>query len=295
VAFLIVSVGRLTGSRPRTLHAKPVLLATGLGLLFMVAACVAGGYQLARIFTPVAAAPEPADVDRPEFLALVDRVGTLSGRLVQLESQAAVLAARLDVVPATASVANSSSETSSGGPLIAIDGLDRMEADLDRLQGTFEGLSDALVRQEVEDMAFPNRLPVAGGSVPVSSNFGTRHDPFTGRLARHTGLDIPARHGTPILASGGGRVIFAGYKGAYGLAAVIDHGDGLSTLYGHASKLLVRTGDVVLPQQKIALVGSTGRSTGPHLHFEVIRKGQRVEPRQYLAGVLQAPRGARAQ
>jgi murein DD-endopeptidase MepM/ murein hydrolase activator NlpD len=82
-------------------------------------------------------------------------------------------------------------------------------------------------------------------------------------------------------------VVSAGYRGAYGQAVVIDHGDGLTTLYGHASRLLVRPGDVVMPQQKIALVGSTGRSTGPHLHFEVIRDGRRVEPRQYLVGVLE--------
>ena len=135
-------------------------------------------------------------------------------------------------------------------------------------------------------MAYPYRLPVAGQGSRVSSTYGVRHDPFTGRLARHTGLDIPAPHGTPILASGGGRVVSAGYKGAYGRAVVIDHGDGLSTLYGHASKLLVRAGDVVMPNQQIALVGSTGRSTGPHLHFEVIRHGVRVEPRQYLSHVL---------
>ena len=295
MAFLIVSVGRLTRSRPRTLQAKPVLLAVSAGLLVMMIVCVAAGYRLARLSTPVAATTATADFDRPEFLALVNRVGSLAGRVVQLESQAAVLAARLDVAPTTAGLTRGPAGGSRGGPLVAVDGLDRIEADIDRLQGTLTGLSDALVQQEVEEMAFPNRLPVAGGKVPVSSSFGTRHDPFTGRLARHTGLDIPARHGTPILASGGGRVVFAGYKGAYGLAAVVDHGDGLSTLYGHASRLLVRAGDVVLPQQKIALVGSTGRSTGPHLHFEVIRNGQRVEPRQYLAHVLDRPRCARAQ
>lgn len=295
MAFLIVSGGRLTGSRPRTVHAKPVLLAGGLGLLLMVAACIAIGYQLARFLAPVATATTPTEADRPEFGALADRVGILAGRLVQLESQAAVLAERLDISPAAATLTPSAPGRSSGGPLIDPDGLDRVEADIDRLQGTFAGLSEAFVQQEVEEMAFPNRLPVAGGKVPVSSGFGTRHDPFTGRMARHTGLDIPAKHGTPILASGGGRVIFSGYKSAYGLATVIDHGDGLSTLYGHASKLLVRVGDVVLPQQKIALVGSTGRSTGPHLHFEVIRNGKRVEPRQYLAGVLERPRDARAQ
>jgi murein DD-endopeptidase MepM/ murein hydrolase activator NlpD len=295
VAFLIVSVGQLTGSRTRTLHAKPVLLGVGCVLLLIVTVCVTLGYQLGRLNAPVAAAPASDDVRRPEFLALIDRVGTLAGRLIQLESQAAVLANRLDLAPVAASLTGARPDSPSGGPLVAIDGLDRMEADLDRLQGTLAGMSDALVQQEVEEMAYPNRSPVAGSRIPVSSSFGTRHDPFTGRRARHTGLDIPARHGTPILASGGGRVIFAGYKGAYGLAAVVDHGDGLSTLYGHASKLLVRVGDVVLPQQKIALVGSTGRSTGPHLHFEVIRDGKRVEPRQYLAGVLQRPGGARAQ
>jgi murein DD-endopeptidase MepM/ murein hydrolase activator NlpD len=120
----------------------------------------------------------------------------------------------------------------------------------------------------------------------VSSGFGVRHDPFTGRLARHMGLDIPAQHGTPILASGGGRVLSAGHRGPYGKAIVIDHGDGLQTLYGHCSKLYVRAGELVMPQQKIAAVGSTGRSTGPHLHFEVIRNGKRVAPGQVLAGVL---------
>jgi murein DD-endopeptidase MepM/ murein hydrolase activator NlpD len=81
-------------------------------------------------------------------------------------------------------------------------------------------------------------------------------------------------------------VVFSGRRGAYGQAVVIDHGDGLATLYGHASRLLVTVGDIVLPQQKIALVGSTGRSTGPHLHFEVIRRGHQVEPRPFLTQVL---------
>jgi murein DD-endopeptidase MepM/ murein hydrolase activator NlpD len=193
VAVLIVSFGRLTRSRPRTVHAKAVLLSVSLVLLPMMTICVAAGYQFARLGTPVAATPAVGDVDRPEFLALVNRVGTLAGRLVQLESQAAVLAARLDVAPPTAALTRSTANRSSGGPLVGVDGLERMEADIDRLQDTLTGLSDALVEQEVEEMAFPNRLPVAGGRVPVSSSFGTRHDPFTGRLARHTGLDIPAR------------------------------------------------------------------------------------------------------
>jgi murein DD-endopeptidase MepM/ murein hydrolase activator NlpD len=140
--------------------------------------------------------------------------------------------------------------------------------------------------RELETMAYPNRLPVEGRMPRISSGFGVRHDPFTGRLARHQGLDIPAAHGTPILASGGGRVISAGHRGPYGKAIVIDHGDGMQTLYGHCSKLYVRAGELVMPRQKIAAVGSTGRSTGPHLHFEVIRNGKRVAPGQVLETVL---------
>jgi murein DD-endopeptidase MepM/ murein hydrolase activator NlpD len=284
VAFVIVSAGHLTDSRLHTLHARPLLLASALGIALLMAGCIGLGYRLALHATPPLAAAEP---ERPEVRALVDRLGSLAGRLVQLESEAAALARRLGTAPVAAGLGSANGPESRGGPLLPVEDLSRLELGVTRLAGAFADLSAVATEQELEIMAYPNRMPVTGGHVPVSSHYGTRRDPFTGRLARHTGLDIPARHGTPILASGGGRVVSAGYKGAYGLAVVIDHGDGLATLYGHASKLMVRPGEVVMPQQKIALVGSTGRSTGPHLHFEVIRGGQRVEPRKYLAHVLE--------
>jgi len=285
VAFVIVSAGHLTDSRLRTLRARPALFAVGLAVMLLMAGCLAAGFGLARLTAPASAATPPP-LGAPEFHALADRVGALAVRLAQLENAAASLAERLGTAPVVATLTPAAPGESSGGPLAPVAGLARLEADAIRLEGTLARLAEAAIGRELESMAYPNRMPVAGTRVPVSSHFGRRHDPFTGRLARHTGLDIPARHGTPILASGGGRVVSAGYKGAYGRTVVIDHGDGLSTLYGHASKLLVRAGDVVMPHQKIALVGSTGRSTGPHLHFEVIRNGRRVEPRQYLAHVL---------
>lgn len=285
MAYVIVSAGHLTDSRPRTLRARPVLVAAATAALLLMAACVALGFQLAQRAAPDHATAA-AHIAQPELLALVGRVGRLAGRLTQLEQQAATLARRLGDVPAMATLAPAPGARSSGGPAIPLEGITGLESGVARLEGTLDALSDRATEFELVSMAFPNRLPVAGGRAPVSSHFGTRQDPFTGRLARHTGLDIPARYGTPILASGGGRVVVAGRKGAYGQTVVIDHGDGLATLYGHASKLLVRAGDVVLPQQAIALVGSTGRSTGAHLHFEVIRNGSRVEPRQYLAHVL---------
>lgn len=294
MAFVIVSAGHLTDSRLRTLPARAVLVAAATGTLLLMTACLALGFHLARLATPAAAVPHAAP-DAPRLRVITDRVGALAGRLAQLEQQTATLARQLGAAPLTAALDPGPRPGSSGGPFVPSGEIAGLEAGVARLEDTLAWLSSSVIDRELEAMAFPSRMPVAGSRVPVSSQFGTRHDPFTGRLARHTGLDIPARHGTPVLASGGGRVVFAGRRGAYGQAVVIDHGDGLATLYGHASRLLVRTGDVVLPQQEIALVGSTGRSTGPHLHFEVIRQGRRVEPRQYLANVLGQRPGMTAQ
>ena len=114
----------------------------------------------------------------------------------------------------------------------------------------------------------------------VTSRFGARRDPLTGARSTHPGVDVGAPAGTPIRAPAGGVVLSAGPRGGYGNAVEIDHGDGLVTLYGHAADLLVSAGDFVEPGQAIATVGSTGRSTGPHLHFEVRQGGRPVDPGQ---------------
>ncbi|WP_109479542.1 M23 family metallopeptidase [Paraburkholderia sp. C35] len=129
--------------------------------------------------------------------------------------------------------------------------------------------------------SFPGRMPVDGAR--FGSPFGNRIDPFTRRLSFHPGVDLVALTGTPILAAAGGRVIHAGPEAGYGNAVEIDHGNGLITRYGHASRVDVQEGDLVLPRQHIADVGSTGRSTGPHLHFEVLVNGAPVDPTDYLA------------
>jgi murein DD-endopeptidase MepM/ murein hydrolase activator NlpD len=112
----------------------------------------------------------------------------------------------------------------------------------------------------------------------VTSSYGVRRDPFTGAPSNHLGLDVGAAEGTPIRAPARGVVLSAGPKGGYGNAVEIDHGDGLVTLYGHASELLVSKGETVEPGQEIATVGATGRATGPHLHFEVRVAGRPVDP-----------------
>lgn len=122
-------------------------------------------------------------------------------------------------------------------------------------------------------------LPVAGH---VTSGFGLRTDPFTGTLQEHDGLDVGAPEGTAIRATADGVVRSAGPRGGYGNAVEVDHGNGLTTLYGHASELLVSPGDTVRAGQEIARVGSSGRSTGAHLHFEVRVGGRPVDPGRVL-------------
>jgi Membrane proteins related to metalloendopeptidases len=120
------------------------------------------------------------------------------------------------------------------------------------------------------------------GYYEISSSFGWRTHPITGRRSLHTGIDVPAPSGRALHAVGAGDVIFAGWYGAYGNAVVIDHGRGISTLYGHQSQIAVREGQQVTQGQIIGYVGSTGFSTGSHLHFEVRINGNPTDPLQYF-------------
>jgi murein DD-endopeptidase MepM/ murein hydrolase activator NlpD len=131
----------------------------------------------------------------------------------------------------------------------------------------------------------PYRKPVIG-EVELSSGFGVRSDPFLGRPAMHTGLDFRASTGDPVRATASGKVASSGWAGGYGRMVEIDHGNGLSTRYGHLSEINVKVGDTIRIGQVIGAVGSTGRSTGPHLHYETRIDGEAVDPQKFLrAGV----------
>jgi murein DD-endopeptidase MepM/ murein hydrolase activator NlpD len=116
----------------------------------------------------------------------------------------------------------------------------------------------------------------------VSSGFGVRHDPINGAQGFHTGIDVAAQEGSPVLAAAPGIVRRAGRRGGYGNAVEIDNGSGISTLYGHASSLAVKEGDSVKAGETVAFVGHTGRATGPHLHFEVRKDGKPTDPQSTL-------------
>ncbi|MFM0040546.1 M23 family metallopeptidase [Paraburkholderia sediminicola] len=165
----------------------------------------------------------------------------------------------------------------------------RTRQQLDCIAATLSALEQQTADHAIAYAAFPGRMPADGAR--FGSPFGNRTDPFTHRLSFHPGIDLVAKTGTPILAAAGGRVVFAGEKSGYGNAVEIDHGNGLVTRYGHASRIVVHVGDLVLPRQYVADVGSTGRSTGPHLHFEVLVNGAPVDPSAYLALFEPTPHG----
>jgi murein DD-endopeptidase MepM/ murein hydrolase activator NlpD len=139
-----------------------------------------------------------------------------------------------------------------------------------------------LLSAQVRSALLPQNTPVTTGF--VGSGFGTRVDPFSGQMAMHAGLDFAAPAGTPILSAAGGVVSVAEFNPAFGNMVTIDHGNGLQTLYAHASKLEVKTGEIVRTGQQIGRVGSTGRSTGAHLHFEVHVNGVPQNPARFLSG-----------
>jgi murein DD-endopeptidase MepM/ murein hydrolase activator NlpD len=140
-----------------------------------------------------------------------------------------------------------------------------------------------LVANAARSALLPRNTPVVEGF--VGSGFGMRTDPFTGEYTMHAGIDFAAPVGTPVFAAAGGVVASAEPHPQFGNAVTIDHGNGLSTLYAHASRLMVKAGDIVRKGQQIALVGTTGRSTGPHLHFEVHVNGAPQNPARYLASL----------
>ena len=136
------------------------------------------------------------------------------------------------------------------------------------------------LRPRLDQMAHtPSTWPVPGF---ISSGFGYRHDPMNGSREFHEGIDIATRYGTPIKAPAEGLVVFTGWRSGYGKCIEISHGMGLSTRYAHLSKILIKNGDHVRRYQVIGRTGSTGRSTGPHLHYEVRRKGVPINPKRFL-------------
>jgi murein DD-endopeptidase MepM/ murein hydrolase activator NlpD len=158
--------------------------------------------------------------------------------------------------------------------------LDRLAERLDQGQRQLEVLSDLLLTRNVSAQLRPSGNPVKNGW--LSSPFGKRTDPLTGKTSWHDGVDIVGKVGTVVAAAASGVVTFAGVQDGYGNLVEVAHGNGLKTRYGHNQKLLVGVGDVVKRGDALALLGSSGRATGPHVHFEVLDNGKATNPAKYL-------------
>ncbi|MGI0117374.1 peptidoglycan DD-metalloendopeptidase family protein [Zooshikella sp. RANM57] len=158
--------------------------------------------------------------------------------------------------------------------------MDQLIGKIESRETQLEILEDLLANRKLSEEFLVKGVPVLKGF--ISSRFGYRTDPITGRRSFHGGIDFAAKHGENVLVVASGVVTFSGRKNGYGNVVEVNHGAGLVTLYAHNSALLVDVGDIVEKGQSIALVGSTGRSTGPHVHFEVFKGGRRVNPSGYI-------------
>jgi len=245
---------------------------------------------------------------RENLDAMAQKVGEMQARLLRLEAVSERVAGMAGIKPEELKHVEGTPSSASGGPLVplrqpitpsgatlSLDGLnsqvDHLTTLSDRNADVFTLIESRLFEKRLEALMVPSSPPIEG---PVGSGFGFRTDPFTHAPALHTGLDFAADVGTPILAAAGGVVLSAGPHPQYGLLVELDHGNGLVTRYAHTSKMLVRQGDLVKRGQPIAEVGTTGRSTGPHLHFEVLVEGVQQNPAKFLGAQGKAANVAQA-
>lgn len=221
---------------------------------------------------------------RENIEVMAKRLGEMQAKMLQLESLGERVSGLAGVNPTDIKI-----KPGQGGQLV----LGR-DLTMDELGATLRGLDQLadqrvdlmtviesrLFEQKIKKMMVPTQSPVPHAN--LGSIFGWRIDPITGRSALHTGLDFPALTGTPIFAAAGGVVVTQEFHPDYGNMIEVDHGNNLITRYGHTSKVYVKKGDLIKRGQRIADVGSTGRSTGSHLHFEVLVQGVPQDPQKFL-------------
>ena len=226
-----------------------------------------------------------ADLD-----ALTLRIGQMQGEMLRLNALGERLVSQgdldtaefnFDEPPAVGGPHEASMSTSTSAGLNDILGmLDGLDAELADREQKLSVLESLLMSRSLTERVMPSGRPVQDGW--LSSRYGKRSDPFTGKQDFHQGLDFAGKKGSEVVAVGDGVVSWAGKRSGYGNLIEVTHGNGYVTRYGHNQKNLVKVGDTVKKGQQIALMGSTGRSTGPHVHFEVVRDGKTVNPARYI-------------
>lgn len=297
----------LTRSGNLIIDPRRLILPIALLALTLIAAGFWLGHSLAPMVGVEGQSPSTTLSGTDRFA--IERIGRLSAELQLLQRDLATLnrqmkaqgvlneeLAELDPALVPRPSVQTPAADGQGGPLLpphgpclaaALPGQDLplvlpdSEARAQCLRHALDTLRKRLAEHNASLLAIPTQPPVQ--QARLGSMFGNRLDPFTGQPAFHAGLDFALPTGAPVLAAGGGHVKFAGVRSGYGKLVVINHGNGLLTRYAHLSRIDVQPKQLVVPGQRIGAVGSTGRSTGPHLHFEVLHKGRFVDPQRLLA------------
>jgi hypothetical protein len=228
---------------------------------------------------------------RENLDVMARRMGEMQAKLTQLESLGVRVSSLAGVKPVEVVEKAGQGGVEIRGRALTLEDMQLTMDDLERLthQRTdlLTVLESRLFDRKMQNMMVPTQKPVA--IAELGSAFGWRTDPISGRMALHSGLDFPAAMATPITAAAGGVVVTQEFHPEYGHMIEIDHGNELVTRYAHASKIWVKKGDLIKRGQKIAEVGTSGRSTGPHLHFEVLVQGIPQDPQKFLRASQQAP------
>ena len=297
---IIFVSGRLAKARTVTLGPKHIAIAAGAVALSILVVAGAMNFAMLR-FAPElpflkqqvlsiqqSQLQENESYMRYNLNAMAQRLGQMQAQLLRLDTLGERLAKlagfkpqdfQFNEVPGRGGAPSSvpSHDASLGDLSQQVDKLTKQVDDRGDKMSILESL---LTIDSAKKKLIPTMMPVIGGA--YNSNFGWRIDPFSGQHSYHEGIDFAGGMGTPILAAAGGVVVYAEYHAAYGNMVEVDHGNDLVTRYAHASKLNVKVGEMVLRGAKIAEMGSTGRSTGTHLHFEVRQRGVSVNPAQFL-------------
>ena len=219
--------------------------------------------------------------------ALAIRIAQMNARIIRLDA----LGRRLtDMADIDSGEFDFDSEPALGGPEVpmagstavpeVVEAMRSLDTQLNSREAQLDVLESVLMNQQLKDRVYPQGRPVNSGW--ISSYFGKRTDPFTGKPANHTGIDFAGKLGAEVTAVADGVVTWSGDRYGYGIMVEINHGNGYATRYAHNSENLVEVGDEVKKGQTVALMGRTGRATGPNLHFEVLRNGHRVNPVNFI-------------
>ena len=286
--------------RPLMLRLTPATIATFLGTVGLLASAVgAVGYAVGTKNTEpvkhsVVSQQSTVSTTQPEqqLQAVNQRVAEMQAQLLRLDALTQQMAQSAHVPVQEFTI---DPKGAKGGPLLeemSVLGEDNIDLRLQELstliaqkEAQIKALDRILSQKKWQsNLNYLANLPVRQGA--ITSTYGYRTDPFTGRTAFHAGMDFSGAEGEDIYAVAAGIVSFAGQKSGYGNVIEVTHGDGYITRYAHAQRLAAKEGDMVAKDQVIAYMGSTGRSTGTHLHYEVLANGRQIDPMTYVSMAL---------